>query len=91
MDIAQNIAHLLKEEPNKLQRESLKIYLQQRQREVQTKILAIAKKYGVKNIIDMDNKLKEGKLSEDCLEEYQELDALEAETDRLTQAFQIIK
>lgn len=86
MDAAQNIADILGEDPKLLEQKSLKVYLKNRLKEVEVGLFAISKKYGVKNIFEMDKKIKEGKLTESCLEDYQEMDGLEDERDHLVEA-----
>lgn len=86
MEIAQDIANILGEDSKLLEQKSLKVYLRNRLKEVEVQLFTISKKYGVKDIFDMDKKIKEGKLTESCLEDYQEMDGLEDEKDHLVEA-----
>ena len=51
---------------------------------IESNIFILAKKYGVKNIFEMDSKVKNGFISEnDSYEDYFALDNLEADRDKL--------
>jgi hypothetical protein len=70
--------------PGDLLKESLKIYLEKRLSKVEADIFMIAKKHGVKDVFELDSKIKEGLLSEkDAYEEYFALDNLEAEREKI--------
>jgi len=70
--------------PDDLLKESLKTYLEKRLSKVETDIFMIAKKHGVKDVFELDSKIKEGLLSEkDAYEEYFALDNLEAEREKI--------
>ena len=86
MDLGHNIADILGEDPKTLEQKSLRAYLHNRLKELEIRIFHLSKKYGVKDIFEMDQKIKEGKLSEGCLEHYQELDSLEDERDHIVEA-----
>jgi len=67
--------------------EGLKIFLQNRLKRLEADCCEILKKYGVKNIFEMDDKIKNGNLSEDCLEDFQSLDGLEHDRNQIQKDF----
>lgn len=68
---------------DELIRESLKTYLHQKLVKINSEIFLIAKKHGIKNIAQLDSKLKKGIISEeDSYEDYFALDNLEAQRDK---------
>lgn len=80
----QQVAKTLKISPKILEEESLKLYLEQKLRVIETDIFRITQKYGIETAEEFDEKIKEGKIREkDNWESFFELDNLEAERDRL--------
>lgn len=89
MQTLEQIASILNEDPKEIERQGIKAYLKQRLRDIDVEIYKIAKKYGIKDIFDMDEKLKEGKFEEeDAREDYQRLDHLEFERDKIREALE---
>lgn len=89
MQTLEQIASILNEDPNEIEREGIKAYLKQRLRDIDVEIYKIVKKYGIKDIFDMDEKLKEGKFEEENVrEDYQRLDHLEFERDKIKEALE---
>jgi hypothetical protein len=73
--------HMKQEE---LLKESVRMYLIQKLYKIESEIYLILKKYGIKNILDMDSKVKEGLIKEDqAYEDYFTLDNLEADRKKL--------
>ncbi|MEQ8190429.1 MAG: hypothetical protein ABRQ39_20855 [Candidatus Eremiobacterota bacterium] len=73
--------HIKQEE---LLKESVRLYLIQKLYKIESEIFLILKKYGIKNIFDMDNKVKEGIIKEEqAYEDYFTLDNLEADRKKL--------
>ena len=58
MQTLEQIASILNEDPNEIEREGIKAYLKQRLRDIDVEIYKIVKKYGIKDIFDMDEKIK---------------------------------
>lgn len=70
--------------PKELLKESLKTYLEKRLSKVEADIFLLAKKYGVKDVFELDAKVKEGLFTEkEAYEDYFALDNLEAERDKI--------
>lgn len=70
--------------PKELLKESLKTYLEKRLLKVEADIFILAKKYGVKDVFELDSKVKEGIVSEkESYEDYFMLDNLEAEREKI--------
>jgi len=72
-----------------LERESLRTYLQQRLREVQSDIVHMCNKYGVQNAAEMEAHYRDGTLPEaGTWEDFFRLDHLEAKRDELLNLLQ---
>jgi hypothetical protein len=70
--------------PKELLKESLKTYLEKRLSKVEADIFLLAKKYGVKDVFELDAKVKEGLFKEkEAYEDYFALDNLEAEREKI--------
>lgn len=70
--------------PKELLKESLKTYLEKRLLKVEADIFILAKKYGVKDVFELDSKVKEGIVSEkESYDDYFMLDNLEAEREKI--------
>jgi hypothetical protein len=81
VDIVAKEFHL---SPNELLRESLKTYLHQRLSKIEADIFLIAKKFGVKDVFELDSKVKNGLVSEqNAYDDYFALDNLEAEREKI--------
>jgi hypothetical protein len=84
MTVIDSIAKELQMSTNDLLRESLKTYLEQKIAILEADIFRIAKKYGIKNVFEIDAKIKEGLIKEkDAYEDYFTLDNLEVEREKL--------
>ena len=84
MNVINVVAKELQMSPDMLITEGVKTYLRQMLAKVESDIFILAKKYGVKNIFEMDSKVKNGFISEnDSYEDYFALDNLEADRDKL--------
>lgn len=80
----QRIASEFKIDTNELIRKSVQCYLQQRLIKVETELFQYCKKYGVKSVFEMEEKLKDGSLREnDIIDDFFALDHLEHERERL--------
>jgi len=65
-------------------RESLKVFLERKLREVKTEIFKITTKYGISSIREFEELYKKGKIEEkDSWQDFQKLDHLEFKRDEL--------
>ncbi|MEA3415811.1 MAG: hypothetical protein U9R02_06595, partial [Thermodesulfobacteriota bacterium] len=65
-------------------RESVRAYLMQKLSKVESEIFLLAKKYGVKDVFELDSRVKAGFVSEgDAYDDYFAFDSLEADRDKL--------
>jgi len=84
MAVIDKVAKELHLSPQELIKESLKAYLEKRLSRIEADIFLLMKKYGIKDVFEMDAKIKEGLISEkDAYDDYFVLDNLEAEQDKL--------
>lgn len=84
MTVINIVAKELQMSPKDLLKESLKTYLEKRLVKVETDIFIIGKRYGVKDVFELDSKIKEGFLSEnEAYEDYFVFDNLEAERKKI--------
>ncbi len=83
----EKLANELNINPSVLINESIKLYLHQQLIKIESGIFDIAQKYGIKSIIDLDQKIREGSLNEEiAYEDYFKLDNLEANKELITNA-----
>lgn len=65
-------------------KESSRIFLERKLKEIKAGIFEIASRYGVSSIVDFENLYKEGKLDEfNSFEEYKALDRLEYQKEKI--------
>jgi len=84
MNVVNVVARELQMSPDMLITEGVKTYLRQKLSKVESDIFVLAKKYGVKDVFEMDYKVQKGLISEnDSYEDYFALDNLEADRDKL--------
>jgi len=84
--VVQQIAKKLNVPVNELVRESVGLYLKQKLREIDVKLFALARKYGVSNIQEFDELIQAGKVHEEnSFEDFFEFDHLEADRDRIVE------
>jgi hypothetical protein len=82
--LVEEIAQKLETEPQTLERESLRLYVQRKIRLIESELLRLAHQYGVQNVTELDEMVRQGKYHEDeAFEEYFEFDNLESERDTL--------
>jgi len=78
------VAKELHMKPNELLHESLRTYLDKRLSRVEAEIFTLVKKYGVKDVFELDTKVKDGLIKEeDAHEDYFNLDNLEADRNKI--------
>ncbi len=84
MAVIDLVAKELHMKPKELLKESLKTYLEKRLSRVEADIFLLVKKYGVKDVFELDAKVKKGFISEkDAYDDYFTLDNLEAEREKI--------
>ncbi|MBI3599839.1 MAG: hypothetical protein HY097_04255 [Nitrospinae bacterium] len=67
-----------------LMRESIKTYLEKRLAKVEADIFLIAKRYGIKDVFELDSKIKEGFFSEkEAYDDYFNFDNLEEDREKI--------
>lgn len=77
--------------PKELIADSLRTYLHQRLSKVEADIFIIAKKYGVRDVFELDSKVRMGFLSEkDAYDDYFALDNLEADRERIKKLLEMV-
>ena len=87
--LIEQVAQKLETEPETLERESLRLYVEKRLRVIESELLRLAHKYGVQNVTELDEMITQGKYHEDeTFEDYFEFDNLESERDKLVSALE---
>ncbi len=82
--LLEQVATRLKANPEKLERESLHLYLAHQLRLIESELFTLAHRYGVQTVFELDQAIQEGKFSEaQAFEEYFRFDYLESERDTL--------
>lgn len=78
------VAKELHMKPNELLHESLRTYLCRRLSKIEADIFVLVKKYGVKDVFELDENIHNGLIKEeDAHEDYFNLDNLEADRDKI--------
>jgi hypothetical protein len=84
MTVIEATAETLHMKPDVLLKESLEFYIEQKISTIEADIFLIAKKYGVKDVFELDKRIEEGFISEtEAYDDYFHLDHLEAERQKL--------
>lgn len=84
MTVIEATAETLHMKPDVLLKESLEFYIEQKISAIEADIFLIAKKYGVKDVFELDKRIEEGLISEsEAYDDYFHLDHLEAERQKL--------
>jgi len=82
--VYENIALRLQLSPQELERQSLRLFLGHRLRLVESQLLSLAHRYGVRTVTELDELVQRGQIHEaEAFEDYFEFDYLEAERDTL--------
>jgi hypothetical protein len=80
----ESIAPKLQLSPQELERASLRLFLNHKLRLIDSQLLSLARKYGVKTVAELDELIRSGQVHEvEAFEDYFEFDHLEAERDVL--------
>lgn len=83
MEVIDAVAKELQMEPKELLKENLKSYLEKRLSKVEADIFLLVKKYGVKDVLEMDAKVNKALISEkDAYDDYFTFDNLEADREK---------
>lgn len=92
MQIIEEIATVLKISKERLERESLKTFLERELRNIEAEIYKICAKHGIKSIFELDEKLKKGEITEEeMMDDFMELDYLESRRDNLLKAMEKVQ
>ena len=76
----ENIAPKLQLSPQELEHASLRLFLNQKLRMIESQLLDLARKYGAQTVAELDELIKSGRGHEnEAFEDYFEFDHLEAE------------
>lgn len=82
--LIEQIAQKLETDPQTLERDSLRLYVERKIRVIESELLRLAHKYGVQNVTELDEMIRQGKYhEEETFEDYFEFDNLENERDTL--------
>ncbi|TKB75352.1 MAG: hypothetical protein E8D45_07690 [Nitrospira sp.] len=85
--LTEEIARKLDIDARLLEKESLRVYLEARIRQVDADLFRLAKKYGVQTVQELDALVLQGKLHEaETFEDFFAFDHLESERDKLSEA-----
>ena len=77
--------------PEELERASLRLFLTHQLRSIETQLLGLGHKYGVRTVSDLDNLVQTGRIHEaEAFEDYFDFDHLEAERDTLLEALKAL-
>ncbi|NIM10388.1 MAG: hypothetical protein GTO45_00225 [Candidatus Aminicenantes bacterium] len=81
----QRVANEFKISTDELIQKSVNLFVQQQLIKVEAELFRYLKKYGIKNVFEMDEKLKNGSLREnDVIDDFFAIDHLESERERLS-------
>ena len=92
MEILEEIANDLRVNKDALARDSLEVFLQGQLLDVEARMFKITTRHGVKSVLEFDELLRSGKVhEEDIMDDFMELDHLEARRDELLRAMKRIR
>ena len=84
MSVIDKVAKELHMKPKELLKVSLKTFLEKRLYKIESDLFLLVKKYGVKDVFELDAKVKSGMISEqDGYEDYFAFDNLESEREKI--------
>jgi hypothetical protein len=84
MSVIDKVAKELHMKPKELLKVSLKTFLEKRLYKIESDLFLLVKKYGVKDVFELDTKVKSGMISEqDGYEDYFAFDNLESEREKI--------
>ena len=92
IQIIEEVARSLNMGRERLERESLKTFLEKELRNIEVEIYKIGAKHGIKSIFELDDKLKMGAITEEeMMDDFMELDYLESRRDDLLKAMRKVQ
>jgi hypothetical protein len=84
MMLLERVAARLNTEPEQLERESLRVYLERKLRLAESELFSLAHRYGVQTVFELDDAIQSGRFHEpEAFEDYFRFDYLESERDTL--------
>jgi hypothetical protein len=84
MNVIDGVAKELHMNPDELMRESVRTYLKQKLSKIESELFVLAKKYGVKDVFELDSRVKQGLINEkDAYDDYFAYDNLEADREKI--------
>lgn len=84
MSVIDKVAKELHMNPKELLKVSLKTFLEKRLYKIESDLFLLVNKYGVKDVFELDTKVKSGMISEqDGYEDYFAFDNLESEREKI--------
>ena len=82
--LLEQVATRLNTTPERLERDSLRVYLERKLRVTESELFLLARQYGVQTIIELDVAVQAGRFHEpDAFEDYFRFDYLESERESL--------
>jgi hypothetical protein len=85
------LAEKLNLSKDEMLRDSLKVFLEKKLREIKTEIFKIRTKYGVSSVEEFEDRYKKGDIEEkDTWQDLQKLDHLEFKKDELEKALKVL-
>ena len=82
--LLERVAARLNTEPEQLERDSLRVYLERKLRLVESELFSLAHRYGVQTVFELDEAIQSGRFHEpEAFEDYFRFDYLESEHDTL--------
>jgi hypothetical protein len=87
MQVFQEVAKALNINQEGLEKDSLKTFLEKELRNIEAEIYRIAARHGIKSILELDEKLRKGEVTEEEIrDDFMELDYLESRKDDILRA-----
>lgn len=84
MNVIDGVAKKLHMNADELMRESVRTYLKQKLLKIESELFILAKKYGVKDVFELDSRVKQGLINEkDAYDDYFAYDNLEADKEKI--------
>ncbi|MGA9350134.1 MAG: hypothetical protein WBW48_15215 [Anaerolineae bacterium] len=87
--LIEQVAERSQTKPEVLEREGLKLYLEKKLRVVESELFLLTHRYGVRDVTELDEMIKQGKFHEDeAFEDYFNFDYFEHEREKLLQVLE---
>ena len=92
MQVIQKVAKILHEDAKRLERESLKNFLEKNLHSIEAEIYELARKHGIRSVFELDEKLKKGQIKEEHMrDDFQKLDFLTSRKEDILNAIEEIR